>query len=316
MATRSVATVFGGGGFIGRYVVKRLLAQGHIVRVAGRRPEAVRGSMVIARVGQMVPLYVSLGNEAQVQRATEGADIVVNLVGILSEKRPGDFERIQAEGAGRIARAAASHGVGRMVQISAIGADPASPSLYARTKAAGEHVVLEAMPGATILRPSLVFGAEDKFFNRFGSMAMMLPVMPVICGDTRFQPVFVGDVADAVLAVLGREDARGRTYELGGPRVWTFREILAWILKETRRRRPLLEVPMGLARAQARLGELVPGKPFTRDQLVLLGRDNVVAEGAPGLSDLGIVATPVELVVPEYLDRYRPGGGKREEVPS
>lgn len=316
MATRSVATVFGGSGFIGRYVVKRLLAQGHIVRVAGRRTEAARGAMMAARVGQMVPLYVSLGNEAAVQRATEGADIVVNLVGILTERRPGDFERIQAEGAGRIARSAASHGVGRMVQLSAIGADAASPSAYARSKAGGEQAVLAAMPGATILRPSLVFGAEDKFFNRFGSMAMMLPVMPVISGDTRFQPVFVGDVADAILAALDRTEARGRTYELGGPRVWTFREILAWILKETRRRRPLLEVPMSIARVQARLGELIPGKPFTRDQLLLLGRDNVVSEGVPGLADLGIVPTPVELVVPEYLDRYRTGGGKREEIPT
>ncbi len=316
MATRSVATVFGGSGFIGRYVVKRLAAAGHVVRVAGRNTEAARGSMMAGRVGQVVPLYVSLSNEAAIQRATEGADIVVNLVGILSEKRRGDFERIQAEGAGRIARSAASHGVGRMVQISAIGADAASPSLYARTKAAGEHSVLAAMPGATILRPSLVFGAEDKFFNRFGALAMTLPVMPVISGGTRFQPVFVGDVADAVMAVLGRDDVKGRIYELGGPRVWTFRELLAWILKETKRNRPLIEIPMAVARVQARLGELIPGKPLTRDQLILLGRDNVVTAGMPGLQDLGIVPTPVELVVPEYLDRYRAGGGKREEVPT
>ena len=316
MATRSVATVFGGSGFIGRYVVMRLATQGHIVRVAGRNTEAARGSMMAGRVGQVVPLYVSLSNEAAVQRATEGADIVVNLVGILSERHAGDFQRVQAEGAGRIARAAASQGVGRMVQLSAIGADADSASMYARSKAEGERAVLAAMPGATILRPSLVFGAEDKFFNRFGSMAMTLPVMPVISGDTRFQPVYVGDVADAVMAVLTRDDAKGRTYELGGPRVWTFREILSWILRETRRNRPLIEVPMSVARLQARIGELVPGKPFTRDQLVLLGRDNVVSEGMPGLQDLGIVPTPVELVVPEYLDRYRVGGGKREEVPS
>ena len=316
MATRSVATVFGGSGFIGRYVVMRLATQGHIVRVAGRNTEAARGSMMAGRVGQVVPLYVSLSNEAAVQRATEGADIVVNLVGILSERHAGDFQRVQAEGAGRIARAAASQGVGRMVPLSAIGADADSASMYARSKAEGERAVLAAMPGATILRPSLVFGAEDKFFNRFGSMAMTLPVMPVISGDTRFQPVYVGDVADAVMAVLTRDDAKGRTYELGGPRVWTFREILSWILRETRRNRPLIEVPMSVARLQARIGELVPGKPFTRDQLVLLGRDNVVSEGMPGLQDLGIVPTPVELVVPEYLDRYRVGGGKREEVPS
>ncbi len=316
MATRSVATVFGGSGFIGRYVVMRLAAQGHIVRVAGRNTEAARGSMMAGRVGQVVPLYVSLSNEAAIQRATEGADMVVNLVGILSERRAGDFQRVQAEGAGRIARACASQSVGRMVQVSAIGADAASPSLYARSKAEGEHAVLAAMPGATILRPSLVFGAEDQFFNRFGSMAMTLPVMPVISGNTRFQPVYVGDVADAIMAVLARTDTEGRTYELGGPRVWTFREILAWILKETRRNRPLIEIPMGLARVQARIGELIPGKPLTRDQLILLGRDNVVAAGMPGLQELGITPTPVELVVPEYLDRYRVGGGKREEVPT
>ena len=316
MATRSVATVFGGSGFIGRYVVMRLAAQGHIVRVAGRNTEAARGSMMAGRVGQVVPLYVSLSNEAAIQRATEGADMVVNLVGILAERHAGDFKRVQAEGAGRIARAAASQGVGRMVQLSAIGADVGSPSQYARSKAEGEHAVLAAMPGATILRPSLVFGAEDKFFNRFGSMAMMLPVMPVISGNTRFQPVYVGDVADAILAALTRDDTMGRTYELGGPRVWTFREILSWILRETRRNRPLIEVPMGVARVQARIGELIPGKPLTRDQLILLGRDNVVSEGMPGLQELGIVPTPVELVVPEYLDRYRVGGGKREEVPT
>lgn len=316
MATRSVATVFGGSGFIGRYVVKRLAAQGHIVRVAGRRTEAARSAMMSGSVAQIVPLYVSLQNETAVQRAVEGADIVVNLVGILVERHAGDFARVQGEGAGRIARIAAAQGVHRLVQISAIGADSASPSAYARSKAEGEKAVQAAFPTATILRPSLVFGAEDKFFNRFGAMAMSLPVMPVICGDTRFQPVFVGDVADAIMAVLANPATAGHVFELGGPRVWTFREILSWILKETRRNRPLLEIPMGLARLQARIGELVPGKPFTRDQLLLLGRDNVVGAGMAGLLELGIVPTPVELVVPAYLDRYRAGGGKREQVPT
>ena len=316
MATRSVATVFGGSGFIGRYVVKRLLAQGHVVRVAGRNTDAARSLMMAGRVAQMVPLYVSLNSQAQVERAVEGADLVVNLVGILTEPRPGDFMRVQGEGAGRIARAAASARVKRMVQVSAIGASHDSPSQYAKAKAAGEDQVRAAIPGATVLRPSLVFGAEDQFFNRFGAMAMTLPVMPVISGNTRFQPVYVGDVADAVIAGLDREDTEGRTYELGGPQVWTFRELLAWILKETRRNRPLVEVPPGLARLQARIGELIPGKPFTRDQLLLLQRDNVVTPGMPGLAELGITPTPVELVVPEYLDRYRPGGGKREEVPT
>ena len=316
MATRSVATVFGGSGFIGRYVVKRLAAQGHIVRVAGRNTEAAKPLMTMGRVGQVVPLYISLGNQAAVERAVEGADMVVNLVGILAEQRAGDFQRIQADGPAQIARAAAAAGVVRMVQVSAIGADASSPSMYARTKAAGEAGVRASLPGATILRPSLVFGAEDQFFNRFGAMAMTLPVMPVIQGDSKFQPVYVGDVADAVVAGLMRPDTVGQIYELGGPRVWTFRELLAWILHETRRNRPLIDIPMGLARIQARLGELLPSKPLTRDQLLMLGRDNVVSAGMRGLSDLGITPTPVELIVPGYLDRYRAGGGKREEAPS
>ncbi len=316
MATRSVAAVFGGSGFLGRYVVKRLVAAGHVVRVAGRDTERAKDLMVTGQVGQVVPLYVSLANAATVTRAVEAADLVVNLVGILSERRPGDFQRVQAEGAGAIARAAATAGVQRLVQVSAIGADPASPSLYAQSKAAGEAAVLAAFPQATILRPSLLFGAEDAFFNRFGAMAMSLPVMPVICGDTRFQPVYVGDVADAVLAALEHADAPGQIYELGGPRVWTFRELLAWILHETRRHRHLIEIPLGLARLQARLGELIPGKPFTRDQLLLLQRDNVTSPGQPGLAELGLVPTPVELIVPGYLDRYRQGGGKREQVPA
>jgi uncharacterized protein YbjT (DUF2867 family) len=316
MPTRSVATVFGGAGFIGRYVVKRLAAAGHIVRVACRDTERAKDLMMAGRVGQVAPLAVSLDNEASIRRAVEGADMVVNLVGILSERHAGDFRRVHAEGAGRIAAACAAAGVGRLVQVSAIGADAASPSLYAQSKAAGEEAVRAAMPGAVILRPSLVFGAEDQFFNRFGAMAMMLPVMPVIEGASRFQPVYVGDVADAVMAGLTHDDAAGRTFELGGPRIYTFRELLTYILHETRRHRHLWTVPAGIARLQARLGELVPGKPFTRDQLLMLGRDNVAAAGAPGLLDLGITPTPVELIVPAYLDRYRAGGGKREELPA
>ena len=316
MATRSVATVIGGSGFIGRYVVKRLAAQGHVVRVAGRNTEHAKDLMTTGRVGQVVPLYVSLGNESTVQRAVDGADMVVNLAGILAEKRPGDFQRIQAEGAGRVAIAAASAGVKRMVLISAIGADPDSESVYARTKAEGEAAVRAAMPGAAVMRPSIVFGAEDKFFNRFGSIAMYSPVMPVIHGGTRFQPVYVGDVADAIVAGLARQDTAGVTFELAGPQVYTFRELLRFILDETKRRRFTWNIPAGLARLQARLGELAPGKPFTRDQLLLLQRDNVADPNMPGLVQLGITPTPIDLVVPGYLDRFRVGGGKREEVPS
>lgn len=316
MTTRNVATVFGGSGFIGRYVVKRLATAGYTVRAAVRDPEGAMFLRTMGRVGQLVPMYASLGNPATVHRAVEEAQIVVNLVGILAERRSGDFTRLQADGAGLIARSAAEAGVPLMVAVSAIGADRASPSKYASSKAAGEAAVLAAMPNATILRPSLVFGAEDKFFNRFAALVQLLPFMPVIAGDTRMQPVYVGDVADAVMAALTRPEAAGRTYELGGPRVWTFREILAWIVQETRRKRPLVEIPMGVARLQATVAELLPNKPFTRDQLLLLSRDNVVNLGMPGLADLGVASTPVEMIVPEYLDRYRPGGGKLQRIPA
>ena len=315
MATRNVATVFGGSGFIGRYVVKRLAHKGFVVRVAVRDPEAALFLKTAGAVGQIVPLFTSVQDEAAVHRAVDGAGLVVNLVGILAESRPGDFQRVHAEGAGRVARLAAASGVEHVVHVSAIGADPTSPSLYGASKAAGEQAVQAAFPGATILRPSIVFGPEDNFFNRFAAMARLSPVMPVIAGATKLQPVYVGDVADAVMAALARGDAGGKLYELGGPRVWSFRELLAYILRETGRRRPMMDVPMGIARLQARFLEMVPGKPLTRDQLLMLSRDNVVAPGAPGLPELGLVPTPVELVVPGYLRRFQPGGGNRRAPP-
>lgn len=315
MATRRVATVFGGSGFIGRYVVKRLAQQGYIVRVPSRDPEGALFLKPMGAVGQVVPLYASVTNEATVQRAVEGAEIVVNLVGVLAERRRASFQAIHTEGAERIARLSAAAGVSRLVQISAIGADPGSPSRYGSSKGKAEQAVLAAFPGAVILRPSLVFGMEDKFFNRFAALARLAPFMPVISGGTKMQPVFVGDVADAVMAALGSLTAPGKTFELGGPRVWTFREILAFILKTTRRERTMIGIPMGIARLQAFFLQHVPGKPLTPDQLLMLARDNVVAPGALGLSDLGIVATPVELVVPGYLSRYQPGGGRRPTAP-
>jgi uncharacterized protein YbjT (DUF2867 family) len=315
MATRRVATVFGGSGFIGRYVVKRLAQQGYIVRVPSRDPEGALFLKPMGMVGQVVPLYASVTNEATVHRAVEGAEVVVNLVGVLTEGRSASFQAIHTEGAERIARLSAAAGVGRLIQISAIGADPASPSRYASTKGKAEQAVLAAFPGAVILRPSLVFGLEDKFFNRFAALARLAPFMPVIAGDTKMQPVFVSDVADAVIAALGSSESQGKIFEIGGPRVWTFREILAFILKTTQRHRRLVDVPMGIARLQAAVLQHVPGKPLTPDQLLMLAKDNVVAPGALGLSDLGIVPTPAELVVPAYLSRYQPGGGRRPTIP-
>jgi uncharacterized protein YbjT (DUF2867 family) len=310
MATRSVATVFGGSGFIGRYVVKRLAARGHVVRIAVRDPEAALFLKTAGVVGQVVPLYAPVQREEDVRRAVEGADLVVNLVGILAERRSGDFQRVHAEGAGRVARLAAAAGTTRLVHLSALGADPASPSRYGSSKAEGEQAVRAAFPAATILRPSLVFGPEDELFNRFATMAQRLLVMPVVCGATRFQPVYVGDVADAVLAGLTREDAAGKLFELVGPRVLSMRELLAYVLELTGRHRPLVPVPMGIARLQAAVLEHLPGKLLTRDQLRMLGRDNLPAADAPGLTALGVVPTPMDLVVPEYLARYRPGGRK------
>jgi NADH dehydrogenase len=316
MATRRVATVFGGSGFVGRYVVKRLAQQGYIVRIAVRDPEAALFLKPMGAVGQIVPLFASVGSEGTVRRAIEGAEVVVNAVGILSESGSATFQAIHTEGAARIARTAADGAVGRLVQISAIGADAGSPSRYGTSKANAEQAVLGAFPSATILRPSLVFGPEDKFFNRFAEIARLSPIMPVICGETRMQPVYVCDVADAVMAAVASQAASGKIYELGGPRVWTFREILAYILKQTKRNRRLVDIPPGIARFQASIMQYVPGKPLTPDQLLMLERDNVVADGALGLSDLGITPTPVELIVPAYLSRFQPGGGKRPMAPS
>ncbi len=314
MATRTVATVFGGAGFIGRYVVKRLARRGLIVRVAGRNPEAARALKPMGAVGQIVPLACPITDEAAVARALDGADLAVNLVGLLAERRQGDFSRVHAEGAGRVARLAAAAGLRRLVHVSAIGADPASPSRYAATKGEGESAVRAAFPAATILRPSIVFGAEDGFFNRFGQLAMLSPVMPVLAGDTKFQPVYVADVADAVTAALDRGETAGQIYELGGPRVWSFRELLAYILRETHRKRLLLDVPMPLARLQARVLERLPGKLLTCDQLLMLEHDTIVHPGMPGLAELGVAPTPVELVVPTYLRRFRPGGSRQELI--
>ncbi|WP_187830089.1 complex I NDUFA9 subunit family protein [Siccirubricoccus phaeus] len=311
MTIGKTATVFGGSGFIGRYVVQRLAHQGWLVRVAVRDPAGARFLQTQGRVGQIVPLAASLADAGAVARAVAGATLVVNLVGILAEKKPGQFEKVHAEGAGTAAREAAAAGVERLVHVSALGADPASPSAYGRSKAAGEAAVKAAFPAATILRPSIVFGPEDQFFNRFAALAGLLPVMPVVAGATRFQPVYVGDVADAVLAAAERPEAVGQTYELGGPRVMSMRELLAYVLEVTGHRRRLVTLPAALVKLQVALGRFLPNPPLTADQLLMLQRDNVVTEGAPGLAALGIQAKAVEAVVPGYLSRFRAGGGRR-----
>ncbi len=303
-----LVTVFGGGGFIGRHIVQRLAAAGHSIRIAGRDTERAARLCTMGGVGQITPIAASVTDEASSARAVAGADIVINLVGILFESRAGDFQRIQAEGAGRVARLAAAAGAKQFLHLSAIGADAASPSLYTQTKAAGEAAVLAAFPGAIILRPSVVFGAEDQFFNRFAGLAALLPFMPVVAGETRFQPVYVGDVADAAMAALADPAASGKVFELGGPRVMSMRQVLRYILDVTGRRRPMIALPEGFVRLQARLGELLPTPPLTRDQLILLGKDNVVSPNALGFQALGIEPKAVEAIVPGYLSRFRVGG--------
>ncbi len=311
----AIATLFGGSGFIGRYVVQRLAARGVRIKVVTRDPHTALHLKPLGEVGQIVP--VAWPREITAEALTPlvaGSRLVVNFVGILHERRRGDFRRVHEELAGAVAAAARAAGVARLVHISALGADPASPSAYARTKALGEVRVRDAFPGATILRPSVVFGPEDRFFNRFAAMSQISPVLPVVGPETRFQPVYVGDVADAVVAALAGEEAVEGPFELGGPRVYTFAELLRYVLAVTGRRRLLLPVPFGLAEVLAGFLEWLPEPPLTRDQVRLLRRDNVVSGTCPGLDALGVAATPVEVVVPRYLAAFRRGGVRLRTV--
>ena len=316
LAPGALVTVVGGSGFLGRYIVQRLAEAGLRVRVAVRHPETALFLKPLGSLGQVQLVRGDITSDAQMAAAFDGAAAGVNLVGILAETGKQRFDAVQAEGAGRAARAAAAAGVRHYVQVSAIGADTASPVPYARSKAQGEAAVLAAIPTATILRPSLIIGPEDQFLNRFAAMARLSPVLPVIAGNTRFQPVFVMDVAAAVVAALNSPAAAGRTYELGGADVLSFRAILAIINAETRQQRRLVEVPDWIAALMAKLGDVLPFMPMTSDQLAMLGKDNVVTSGMPGLADLGVLPTPIVAFVPAMLERYRPSGRFNQNAPS
>lgn len=304
-----LATVFGGSGFIGRYVVQKLAQQGFQVRVAVRRPDAALFLKTSGAVGQVTPFASNIRDSRSVRSAVEGADVVVNLVGILFQSGRQRFESVQASGAGLVATEARAAGAKRLVHISAIGADAKSGSAYARTKAEGEAAVRQGFPSATVLRPSIVFGPEDDFFNRFAGLARISPALPLIGGGkTRFQPVYVGDVAEAVMRALADDATAGKTYELGGLRVYSFRELLEIMLREIGRRRCLVPLPFSVAMGQAAVLQLLPRPLLTVDQVRLLEHDNVVSGSALTLKDLGISATSLELVLPTYLGRYRPRG--------
>ncbi len=306
-----IITVFGGSGFVGRHVVGRLARLDDVsVRVACRHPRDAAYLTTTGEVGRVVPMAVDVLDDGSVATVLAGSDEVINLIGILYESGRWTFPAVHGEAAGRIARLAKLAGARRLVHLSALGADRHSASAYARSKAAGEHKVLEAFPDATILRPSVIFGPEDGFFNRFGSMALKSPFLPLIGGGTtRFQPVYVGDVADAVAAALDNTAALGKTYELGGPRVYSFRELLEKLLAEIQRPRLLLNISWCAAKFQAALLEKLPNPMLTRDQVELLKTDNVVSGHAPGLDALGVTPTPLEVVLPGYLARFQRGGG-------
>lgn len=302
-------TVFGGSGFVGRYLVKRLAAEGTVVRVAVRHPDRAAQLKPLGAVGQIVPVAADVCNPDLVRAAVTGVDAVVNLVGILRPSGRQTFSGVHVEGARNVAQAAKEAGVSRLVQMSAIGSDANSESEYAKTKAAGEAAVRDIFPEATIVRPSIIIGAEDDFFNRFGQMAQLLPALPLIGGGTtRFQPVFVGDVADALMAILEDPETAGRTYELGGPQVYTFRELMELLLQVVRRRRLLVPLSFNLASFQARFLEKLPNAPLTRDQVALLRNDNVVGGNEPGFAELGLSPKAIEVILPTYLERFRRGG--------
>lgn len=308
-----VVTVFGGSGFIGRYAVRKLAKQGWRVKVAVRRPNEAMFLRTAGDVGQVETIQANIRDDASTERAILGSDAVINLVGILFPTGKQTFDAVQRDGAERIARFCAQHGIDRLIHISAIGADADSDISYQRTKAEAEAAVLRHVPTATILRPSLVFGPEDEFFNRFAGMARMSPVLPLIGGDTRFQPVYVGDVAEAVVRSLSDAGAKGATFELGGPEVITMRGVFDLVMEETGRKRFVMPVPRWVARIQAWLFEL-PNRLFgmapllTRDQVAMLDQDNVVGADAGSLDDLGIRPTTLDSILPTYLYRYRASG--------
>jgi uncharacterized protein YbjT (DUF2867 family) len=308
----TLVTVFGGSGFVGRHVVRALAKRHYRIRVAARRPELAGFLQPLGRVGQIHTVQANLRNAGSIQAAVRDADVVVNLVGILTERGRQRFETIHTFGAEAVALAAAQHGA-RLVHMSSLGASEQSTSAYARSKAAGESAVLAAMPGATIFRPSVVFGPEDDLFNKFASLARMLPVLPLIGGGhTKFQPVFAGDVAAAFAAAVAGETRPGTIYELGGPETFTMREIMAYVLATIERRRLLLPIPFWLAKVEAAILQFMPKPVLTPDQVELLRSDSIVSDTAAGerrtFAGLGITPVSPQAIVPSYLWRFRPTG--------
>jgi len=341
MAQRLI-TVFGGNGFVGRHIVQRLASRGDRVRVACRDPESAAFLKPLGDPGQIITVKANVAVMAEVERAIKGADAVVNCVGLLAPFGRNSFQRIHVEGADNVAKATKAAGIESLVHLSALGADLDSKSVYARTKAEGENAVLSAFPDAIILRPSIILGPEDGFMNMFAAIARWSPVVPIIgcpfmpkfkmeagqdtawrfptfdfCdfGGTRFQPIYVGDVADAAIKGLdGLADACGKVFELTGSRVYTFRQLMELMLKNTGRKRFIVPYPIPLAYISAFFMELIPGKPLTRDQVRLLKTDNVLSGENPTIKDLGITPCGIESILPSYLHTYKPPSGRRVRI--
>ena len=308
----TLITIFGGSGFLGRHLVRALAKRHYRIRVAVRRPDLAGHLQPLGRVGQIHAVQANVRHTGSVEAAVRGADIVVNLVGILYERGRQRFDTVQAFGAEQVALAAANHSA-QIIHVSAIGADENSPSGYARAKAEGEKAVLSAKPDATIVRPSIMFGPEDDFFNKFAAMARLLPALPLVGGgQTKFQPAFVGDVAEAIARAAEGNAKAGTIYETGGPEVRSFRQLMEYVLEVTERRRFLIPVPFPLARFQATFLQYLPKPLLTPDQVELLKTDNVVSQKASAegrtLAGLGIAPTAMEVIVPSYLWRFRKAG--------
>lgn len=324
MADRLV-TVFGGSGFVGRHLINKMVEKGWRVRVASRDIEKAKFLKPLGQLGQVSLMPTNVNDEASVRRACAGADAVINLIGILHESGKSTFDRVHAEVAGTIARIAKEEGVRQYLHMSALGASKDSESAYARSKAAGEERVRAAFPEATLFRPSVIFGPEDDFYNRFGVMARLLPALVYVTQDApalkrdaggfvfdlygsggpKLQPVYVGDVAEAMLRVLEDDSQAGKTFELGGPEVYSLREIMQQVVHHTRHKRPVLPMPMWMAKIQAAVLQYLPKPPLTPDQVKLLSQDNVVSGQCPGLRDLGIEPELADAILPRYLERFR-----------
>ena len=302
-----IITVFGGNGFLGRSVIQRLAQQGARVRVAVRNTDKANHLRVYGDVGQVMPLHVCLNDQRAIEAVCTGAHGVINLTGRLYEKGTSTFEAVHVKGAQAIAKACAKQNVENFVHVSALGADKKALSSYSKTKAQGEEKVHKAFPGATIIRPSLLFGAGDNFFSRFADLATFLPCLTLFHGGTtRFQPVYVGDVAEAIITSLQNPKTHGEIYELGGDKTYSFKELMTLVLRHTNRQKILVPVPGFLASVMAKVLQLMPNPLLTPDQLKSLESDNIVAQKAKGLKDLGVEATHLEAILPGYLLCYKP----------